>query len=363
MDRHPGSDLLTDNNKFMIRAFIFWVLTIGFWLPFQAQDTLRSSLAEYDLFAEEEPLEVSLEFDYKNFIRRKYKDEYQPALITVHLNDSLQVSDTIRIKARGEFRKRYCNFPPIRLNFKKADFEVPALSQLEKVKLVTHCKASVTFEQYLIKEYLTYKSYNLLTDKSFRVRLVHMTYVDSKGKKKPIDKMGFVIEEVEKVAARNKCIEFEAENVHPELTNREQMTLIALFQYMIGNTDWHVPSLHNVRLIKNLDFTSDQVYAVPYDFDYCGLVDAVYAIPGPQLAIESVRDRFYMGFERGPEELQKTIALFLEQEEAIYALFENSPYLGEREKASSVKYLKEYFDIIRDEKRLRFYIVSQALQK
>ena len=346
-----------------MKFYLLPMILVGFLsstLTVQAQTTASQVAPDFDLFAEEEPLKVKLEFDYKSFIRRKYKDEYQPALITIQINDSLSVSDTIRIKARGEFRKRYCSFPPIKLNFKKAQFDIPAINQLEKVKLVTHCKPSPTFEQYILKEYLTYKAYNLLTDRSFRVRLVEMTYVDELGRKKPIKRMGFVIEELEKVAERNECIEFKAEKVHPEQTNRDQMTMIGLFQYMIGNTDWHVPSLHNVRLIKNKDYTNDQVYTVPYDFDYSGLVNTIYAIPGDKLAIESVKDRLYMGYQRNPQEIQETVNLFLEKEQDIYDLFTNSPYLLEREKAASIRYLGEYFEIIRNEKRLKNVIINQA---
>ena len=32
-------------------------------------------------------------------------------------------------------------------------------------------------------------------------------------------------------------------------TNRNMMTMVAIFQYMIGNTDWAVPNEHNIKLI------------------------------------------------------------------------------------------------------------------
>jgi len=73
---------------------------------------------EYDLFQNDEVLEIVLESDFKQFIRDKNKDQYQEALLHVPLNDTLVVKRVVRIKPRGQFRKKYCSVPPIKLNFK-----------------------------------------------------------------------------------------------------------------------------------------------------------------------------------------------------------------------------------------------------
>ena len=319
---------------------------------------------DYDLFAEEEPLEVELTFDYKSFLKNKNDDEYQAAIIKVHLDSSTAVSDTIRMKARGEFRKRYCGFPPIKLNFKKADFPVPALEELKKIKLVTHCKNGETFQQYLFKEYLAYKSFNILSDNSLRVRLVRLTYIDAKGKKPPFERYGFIIEDIDQMAARLNAMELEREGIHSEWTDRNQMTKIALFEFMIGNTDWHIPSLHNVKLIQEKTVTIEpKVYVIPYDFDYSGIVNAMYAIPSDRLNIKSVRDRLYMGYERGQEEMQAEINFFLSKKDVILSLYEDSPYLDPNHKRECVVYLEEFFMILANPKRVKYTITAYAKKK
>lgn len=316
---------------------------------------------DYDLFAEEAPLEVELNFDYKAFLKNKNKDEYQAAIIRVTLDDSTSISDTIRMKARGEFRKRYCGFPPIKLNFKKAEFPVPAIAELEKIKLVTHCKNGKTFQQYIFKEYLSYKALNKLTNNSLRVRLVHLTYVDSKGKKTPFERYGFLIEDIEQMADRVNAMEIEREGIHPEWTDRKTMTQIALFEFMIGNTDWSVSNLHNVKLIQDKDVTTEpKVYVIPYDFDYSGIVNAIYAIPHESLNLKTVRDRIYMGYERSPAELQAEINYFLAKKMDIISLFEESPYLDASHKRESISYLEGFFSILENPKRIRLTIMDYA---
>lgn len=339
--------------------FFIWFFCIA---SLSAQNPY-TAYQDYDLFAQEEPLEVELSFDYKAFIKNKNKDEYQAAIIKVHLDSSLAVSDTIRMKARGQFRKRYCGFPPIKLNFKRTAFPIPALAELEKIKLVTHCKNGETFQQYIFKEFLAYKSFNLLSDNSLRVRLVHLTYIDSKGKKPAFERYGFLIEDIDQMAERVNAMEIDREGIHSEWTDRSQMTKVALFEFMIGNTDWHIPSLHNVKLIQKKNVTLEpKVYVIPYDFDYSGIVNAMYAIPDERLNIKSVRNRLYMGYARSPEELQAEINLFLDQKEAILSLYADFPYLDVLHKRESLEYLEGFFDILAKPKRVKYTIEDYAKQ-
>ena len=58
--------------------------------------------------------------------------------------------------------------------------------------MVTHCQYGN--EDYLFKEYLIYKLYNVLTDNSFRVRLVKIEYINTHKKANPIKTYAFLIE-------------------------------------------------------------------------------------------------------------------------------------------------------------------------
>ena len=124
----------------------------------------------FDLFGSDEPLQIRLKSDFRTLLKNKYKDDYQKAELFYALSDTVALELDIRIKPRGNFRKKNCAFPPLRLNFKKTTFYFPHVQQFEKVKMVTDCKRTDTFEQYLLREYLVYKLYSIITPVSFSAR-------------------------------------------------------------------------------------------------------------------------------------------------------------------------------------------------
>src|SRR5205085_7276423 len=181
------------------------------------------------------------------------------------------ISEPIRLSARGEFRRTECFVPSIKLDFKSDSS--PKLSPLNKLKLVVGCGARADDEKLLLKEFLIYKIYNLLTEKSFRVRLLHINYKDTRDKIKAYSQYGFLIEDVDKMAKRNNCAEVEKTVFRSERTDRDQMTLVAIFEYMIGNTDWSVPNYHNIKLMRPKSDSISFPYVIHYDFDFAGLLD------------------------------------------------------------------------------------------
>jgi hypothetical protein len=78
---------------------------------------------------------------------------------------------------------------------------------------------------------------------------------------------------------------------------------VALFEFMIGNTDWFIQNRHNLEFVvvpgHNL------LVPIPYDFDYSGLVNAPYAVHHTSLELPSVEIRYYQGWcysEEGSEQ-------------------------------------------------------------
>ena len=151
--------------------------------------------------------------------------------------------------------------------------------------------------------------------------------------------------------------------VNTEQTNRAQATLVGLFQYMIGNTDWAVPLNRNVKLLLDKTDSLSAPYIVPYDFDYCGLVNADYAVPVPELEIASVRDRLYRGFPRTMEELQATLQLFRDKKNAIYSLITNMEALSDYHRDDMIQYLDGFFLTINNEKKVKQIFIDHARKK
>ncbi len=283
-----------------------------------------------------------------------------PSRFTYLLPDSTTISQQVQIEIRGHYRRENCYMPPLRIIFTKKDSASSPLSSLKKLKLVNSCVQNSLYNQYVLMEFLSYKIFNLLTEKSFRVRLTDVTYIDSSAKKKPFKNYAFFIEDVKEMAKRNKCREYTAGRPKAEMTDRRQMTLVALFEYMIGNTDWSVTGKHNVKTIISRKDSIGKPYAVPYDFDYSGLVNTPYAIPDPQLEIKSVTERVYRGFPRTMEELNESLAVFNKQKDSIFSLINNFELLTEKNKKYMINYIDEFYSLIKDPRDVKYTFINGA---
>ena len=308
--------------------------------PLDVSDTLSQ---DFGLFKNEEILDLSLRFDITKYQRKKPKDEYMKAILTYHINKQDSINKEIKLKSRGEMRNGYCSFPPIRLNFKKADFQKADMKKIENIKLVTHCQSGN--EEYLFKEYLIYKLYNVLTDNSFRVRLVKIEYINTAKKSKPVQTYAFFIEPIEMLAERINAVEVNSVNLTQKDIVPEMMDRVAIFNYMIGNTDWSVPNQHNSKILSPLGLNlTGQGLIVPYDFDYSGLVDADYAIPYEPLGLSSIRDRRYVGICRTEATFSKALKEFTGKKEAFYKVIKDFPLLDEKEKTKMIRYLDSFYE-------------------
>lgn len=303
-----------------------------------------SSIKNLRLFEDGDLIEMSLRFDLSTYFREKTKKEYMKAEIVLHLNETDSISKKIRLKTRGDFRNKYCNFAPIELNFKNANLGFTDLNKISKIKLTTQCRTSPQDEAYIFKEYLAYKLFNVLTDTSFRVRLVKTTFIDTEKKRKPIIHYGFFIEPLELLAARTNTSEVKALSITQKNITPHTMDRFTLFNYMIGNYDWSVPGQHNVKVLKSLaNLNTTTGIAVPYDFDWSGLVNANYAIPAEDVGIQNVRERIFMGICRSREVFQKDLKIFEDKKEEFYRVINDFPYLKQRDKRDVIDYLDEFF--------------------
>ena len=340
----------------LFRSFIpLYLVTVSLSVSGQsAFDSVR-------FFKEEKPLTVTLSTDLGNLMSGKIKEDYQKAIFTCKLPDSSVLSEEIRLSARGHMRRSICGMPPVKLSFRNPGS--PRLASLNTLKLVNSCKSGDFNAQLLLKEYLIYKMYNLITENSFRVRLLYVTYEDNKGKKKPYTQYAFFVENVDALAKRNKRKEGNNIKISSNDIDREQMTLVDIFEYMIGNTDWSVPNNHNIKLLISKKDSTLKPYAVPYDFDYAGLVNADYASPDPMMEIENVVQRKYRGFPRTMSELQPVLKVYNQQKEKIYTLIRNFAPLDNRNKKEIISYLDDFYKTINSPKDVQYTFIDNARSK
>ncbi len=301
------------------------------------------------LFQSDSILQFSLEMPLKTVANDTKERKQHNAKLFYTQIDGTVVEHHIKVMVRGNSRtvKQICTFPPLRLTFSKADTKNTIFKGQKKIKLVTHCKNEKSYEEYIQKEYLIYKLYEKVTPYSFNVRLSEITYIDADNPRRANMHSGFLIEDIKALAKRNGVHVYKDTLRNQEVTNKEELDKLIMFQFMIGNHDWSIAKMHNMKLVKG-DQGSLPI-AVPYDFDYCGLVDTPYALPPEGSHIEDVKTRDFRGFCR-TNGYEKTINLYLSIEEDMLGVIENADFLSDKSRNSMTKYINGFYKNIKDPK-------------
>jgi hypothetical protein len=347
---------------------LFLLLAGGVDGPLGAQELAPPTQEEVEaaqsapLFASHDLLELTIEADFqtlKKEDRSRDSREERPAMLRWSDPGGSANSLEIQLRTRGNFRlmRRNCDFPPLRLNVKKGATKGTLFEGQDKLKLVVTCKLGQDYwEQYVLLEYMAYRTLNVLTDRSLRVRLARVTYVDTSGKDDPFVRFAFLIEQDETMALRNnaRIIQWTAGQLDPRLLERRNAILMDTYQYMIGNTDWSGVEMHNMILIRTWE---DVPYTIPYDFDFSGLVNARYATPDPSLRISRVRQRLFRGFcpgdvNRPQADYDAVYDLFREKKEEIYQMWRSLEGLDEDRVKDTLEYFDDFYETIDDPRRI-----------
>jgi len=311
------------------------------------------------LFSSDAPLVFTLEADLSRLTDdREEESQQRPGRITLSGDGTGGGSVPVQVRTRGSVRLRahICPFPPIRMDFPTDSVAGTVFEGQARLKLVTHCRDWDSYEQNLLEEYLAYRIYNLLTEVSFRVHLALITYVDTSGGSDPVSRAAFFIESEDALSARLGGEMLQVPAANPEDYPPQQVGLVNLFQFLIGNTDWSPVSFHNVKLIR----VGWDYLPIPYDFDFSGLVDAPYAGPDPHIAdrIEKVTERLYWGACSDRIDFPALFSLFNERRDAIMDLVRTQPGLDKRNIRLATAYIQGFYEIINDEHEADWQIMS-----
>lgn len=329
------------------KIFILFFLAL-FQLGYSQRNSEFSLNNDSVLFTPEffdgtEPLEVTLEFDIKKYEKEKSDSEYIPAKLSYFMNDSIEIMKNVRIKARGEFRRDNCLFSPYWLNLKNSSITDDSFSNINKIKVVSHCKDTKAYTDNLIKEFLAYKIYNIITDFSFKVRLLKINYIDIGRKNKLTTQIAFLIEPEDMLAERLEAYSLSLDKINYGQTDSTITTVMSMFQYLIGNTDYSVTGRHNVKILTLKDFTKPGLIPIPYDFDFSGLVNAHYARPQTSLEIKSVTTRYFYGMCRSDHMYNQVLSLFKEKEDEVFALLETFEPIDKKTRRYAINYIEEFY--------------------
>lgn len=277
------------------------------------------------VFASDAPLDLTIRTDLRALVRDRGENRRDhEGLVRLPRADGGVDSAAVQLRTRGIFRRRpsVCSFPPLRLTIgRRAARETPFAGE-RRIKLVTHCRPSDQYEQYVLQEYLIYRTYALFTDLSLRTRLARVTYEDAAGREKPVTRYAILIEDERRLAERHRMRVVEDTGTPIARLDPQQTVFVAVFQYFIGNTDWSVRALHNIILLAD---SLGRLLPLPYDFDWAGVIGTRYAQPDTSLPIKSVQQRIYAGYCGPLEDFDEIFARFRQRRPAIEALYDLEP--------------------------------------
>jgi hypothetical protein len=131
--------------------------------------------------------------------------------------------------------------------------------------------------------------------------------------------------------------------------------MVALFEFMIGNTDWSAIYGHNVVATRD---EAGAVRAVPFDFDFSGFVDAQYAGPPPGLPIQNVRQRLFRGVCTPQPDWDAVFAAFEARHADITALIADFQGLDATHRARALEYVESFYTLIASPERRTDAIVA-----
>jgi len=317
------------------------------------------------LFQDDAALRVEITAPFARLINERPKDREFPGSFSFKGTDGAAVELDVQVRARGKFRHNNCDFPPLFLNFKRSQVQDTLFDQQNKLKMVVHCKDSGRYQQSLLREYLAYRILNLLTDQSFRVRLLEVTYVDSENRRPRMVRSAFLIEHEDRLADR---LGRQKLNIFPdgvEVIQADHLNLTSVFQYLIGNTDFSAilgsqgECCHNYALFGADD---SPLLAIPYDFDMSGFVNAPYAMPDHELDIDNVRQRLYQGFCVNNRYIEASIADFLQARDSLYALVAGQKVLEESVRQGLAGYMDEFYETIGNPQAVEREILNRCIQ-
>lgn len=298
----------------------------------------------FDQFGHTELLKLELEFSLDTMYAKVDTNEEYPAIFRYQDAHGNWVELPSEIRARGRYRRRVCDFPPLRIDFSKSDLRARGLAEHDDMKLVTHCQTGKKGKEAVLREYLAYKMYQELSDHALRAQLVEVTYKDTESNQELV-KYGILLEDIDELAARKASMECdECFGLSTVAFQQENLRTHAMFQYMIGNVDWSIPMSRNLKILKPVDGGLNTV--VPYDFDFSGIVNVGYAVPARDIGQEKVGERVYLGAELNSSELQSTIQLFKSRQSRFEAMVSDFDLLSRNDRREILEYLQSFYDAL-----------------
>ncbi|MBT8375808.1 MAG: hypothetical protein KJO22_02950 [Bacteroidia bacterium] len=341
----------------LLAAFLFFHTS-------HAQDAIDAPVKKptTPLFADQNILPLKMSFSLKKLRKLTNDSTYMPSKIWyAEAPDEWKELD-LQVRVRGNFRKNNCYFTPIKFKIKKKQAKGTVFEGEKLLKLVVPCLKESVKNDNVIKELMAYKIYELISPYHFKTRMVDIEFEDVKTKRSVVHNIkGFLIEDDKSVAKRHGG-KVSKRPIPPLGYDPNECVRNAMFQFMIGNTDWSATYQHNMKLM----FVDKRFILVPYDFDMAGLVNSSYAVVsqvrGNQLPIDDVKQRLFVGYQRDDAIFYANKEMYLAKRQEIFEALEpfEAYFENKRSYKAAIDYLHEFYDVLNNEKRFERDIIARA---
>lgn len=314
------------------------------------------------LFASQEALQVKLSYSNKDLKNKTNDSTYIDSYMGYQKEDGTWDSIAVKLRARGNYRRKNCYFPPVKVKIKKKAAAGTIFEGNKELKMVLPCLLQKQGDDKVLCELLAYRIYESLSPYHLKTRRLTIQLAEQRGKKiREHSVEGFVIEDIDKVAERHDGNVYKRK-VHP--LQQDHITSIQndYFQFMIGNTDYSSAYQHNEKIL----FVNKVSLPVPYDFDMAGIVDASYAVVSQigdqKLSNESVTERVFRGFKRDEATYQQVRQDFISKKDEVLATVDalESSFVHPNEFKRVRAYMLEFFTILQNDKSFQREVLTQA---
>lgn len=344
--------------KNFIQLLILSLVSISCYVSYSQNNVSEPA----PLFQSEEPLSIKLKMSIKDVKKNTNDSTYLESMLYYKNNANVYDSLHIELRARGNNRRENCYYAPLRLKLSKSDSKETPFVGNKKLKLVLPCLIESNNDDYVIKEYMAYKLYEIVTPVHFKTRLLNIEFIEEKGRRNiSKDLKGFLIEDVDNVAKRLNGNELKR-RVMPLQQDDLASVRNSFFQYMIANTDFSTTYNHNGKLL----FVDKKIIPLPYDFDMSGLVDASYSVvsnvQNMNLDITEVTERAYKGYIRDESVFKQVRQEFIKNKSKMFETIDGlEKYFNNKNQfIIARRFIESFFEIIINEKSYKRHILDKV---